>query len=184
MMNEPIEQLLRDADTAAAVHESAPSVDAIFKRVQRRKTLRTTLQSLALAIFVGAMLVWSLSTDQHATVVRSDLHPPIDTSSQAINAELKSIDTEVARRELLVKKLLKIEDDTRRQIALRRRAAQRDPADDAQQEIEDAAFAMVYQANRIAQTAGNEPARNVYKEVVAYFPNTPSAEVARQRLTQ
>ncbi len=184
-MNEPLEQFLRDADRTARATTRDLNVDAIYERVHRRRVRRVAIRSLAVVVVASAALLGMLAKDQRATVVRSA--PRIEYSGHsvaAIEAELKSIDAEIDRRESLVNKLVKVEDQTRREIALRRRGALPDPTDEANQQLENAAFAMVYQANRIAQTAGNEPAQNVYREVVAYFPDTPSAEVARQRLTR
>lgn len=176
-MNEPIEQLLRNADRSAEATTRSPSVDAIYDRAKRRRARRNVVQSLTVIAIVGASALWMLRRENASQVVQTPSHDTQESSLASLNAEID-------RRELLVKKLLAIEDDTRQQIAARRRAAQRDPVDIAQQEIDNAAFAMVYQANRIAHTAGNEPAQNVYREVVAYFPDTPSAQVARERLTQ
>jgi hypothetical protein len=125
-------------------------------------------------LIVAASAVWMIPRDKPG-IIAGPVAPAEPT--------LAALNGEADRREALVYKLLKIETETRQTIALRRRGAQRDPLDDARQQMEGAAFAMVYQANRIAETVGQDPARSVYREVVAYFPQTASAQVARQRLT-
>ena len=173
-MSDSLEQILREADATAPNVSVRTSADDVFAHAGRRRARRIVTRSVAPLLIVALSALWMIPRDKPAIVV-GPVAPEKPT--------LVALNREADRREALVTKLLKIETETRLTIALRRRGAQRDPLDDARQQMEGAAFAMVYQANRIAETVGQDPARSVYREVVAYFPQTTSAEVARQRLT-
>jgi hypothetical protein len=173
-MSDLLEQVLREADATAPRVQRKASAEGVFEQVARRRLRRVTTRAVALLVVVGATMIFMLP--RSAPVKVAGPIAPSEPTIEALNAEAD-------RREALVNRLLEIEMETRQAIALRRRGAQRDPLEDAQQQMEGAAFAMVYQANRIAETVGQDPARSVYREVVAYFPQTESAQVARQRLT-
>jgi hypothetical protein len=173
-MSDLLEQVLREADATAPRVTREASAQRVFERVARRRQRRITTRAIALMVVVGATGIFMLPRSAPVKVA-GPIAPPEPT--------IESLNAEADRREALVNKLLEIEMETRQAIALRRRGAQRDPLDDAQQQMEGAAFAMVYQANRIAETVGEDPARSVYREVVAYFPQTESAQIARERLT-
>jgi hypothetical protein len=56
---------------------------------------------------------------------------------------------------------------------------------DVDAQVERAAFTMVYQAARMPVAGGaRSPAADVYRQVSHAFPDTPSAQVARQRLSE
>ena len=178
-MRDSLEQLLRDADATANREGGSTSVDAVYERVAQRRNRRVAVRCAAVAAIVLASALYMMPRRRAlmtmSTITPATIAPPSVT--------LEALNAEADRREALVDRLVKIESDTRRQIALRRRGAQPDPLDEAQQQMETAAFAMVYQANRLAETVGQDSARPVYREVVAYFPQTESAQIARQRLT-
>ena len=95
-------------------------------------------------------------------------------------AEIRRLDEEANFRLQLAEKLWQRERE-RSKTKTSGRGFTVEPADAA---IDRAAFAMVYQADRIAHDDATPAAQKIYREVVQYFPQTQWAQLARERLAQ
>ena len=68
---------------------------------------------------------------------------------------------------------------------LRRTSGGLDPLEDVRRQVEKAAFTTLYQADRMYRELNlRDSALASYRQVILLFPDTPSAKVARQRLSE
>jgi hypothetical protein len=90
-----------------------------------------------------------------------------------------AIEQEIAQRMQIVAELEQAE----RLMRWRIRAAEARAIDPVRQSLESAAFAMVYQADRMDREMGLRPeAQRVYRQAAQSFPQTHWGRVAMQRL--
>jgi hypothetical protein len=102
---------------------------------------------------------------------------PAPTNDKA-RAELLAIAREADRRAAAAEAMWSAERRTRRVASI-------PAAPDIADQVERAAFTMVYQAARMPAAGGaSSPAAAVYRQVSQAFPDAPSAQVARQRLSE
>ena len=178
-----ITHALRDADaTLAQTERRADLTQAVFARVERRRIRRIVVRATAgVVVVVASLSFWAISSRTKPPVAKV---PEEIAATVSAPESLAAIQAEVDRRERLVSHLLRIENQSRNQLAMRR-LTQRTPAHDiADQDIERAALAMVYQADRIAQSDSQASSQAIYREVVQYFPDTTWGQLARERLTR
>jgi hypothetical protein len=113
----------------------------------------------------------SVKLDQHVANAAFDLN---DIERLRAEAELH----ERVARELVSQRK---RDAAREQVRLA--LLRTDPLDDVREQVDVVAYRMVMRADDL-QTRMDPEAIDVYRDVVQLFPNTSSAELARQRLTQ
>lgn len=179
MNRDPLEQLLREADA----NDASPALRSdLTVRVREVASRRARAARLAtggvVAGCVAALVMWVVRppADQPATptqVVQTTTQPAADP-----RAELLAIAQEADRRAAMAEALWAAERRTSQPVSLT-------IAPDVAAQVERAAFTMVYQAARMPATGGaKSPAAEVYRQVNQSFPDTPSAQVARQRLNE
>ena len=178
-MRDPLEQLLRDADATEAPQTQHADLAERVRGVAARRARRTRLAAGGVAAgCAAALVVWVMRSpvDQPTTpkqVVQSTQPAP------DARAELLAIAREADRRAALAEAMWAAERRATR--PLRRGTI----APDVASQVERAAFTMVYQAARMPVAGGpDSPAADVYRQVTHAFPDTPSAQVARQRLSE
>jgi len=186
MTRDPLEHLLRDADDADEALR--PHDAALADRVRQLAARRARRTRLATGGIVTACLVaivaWAIRPG-------SDVDPPAPPIVQATRpatsaapdprAELMALRQRADRAAAMAERMLAAE---RRSYAPQRIQVTSGGGDVAAH-VERAAFVMVYQAQRMPTARGAEsPAAEVYRQVAKSFPNTRSAELARQRLSE
>ena len=191
-MNEQrIEQWLRQADRAAGPPPTGPAdlADRVRRLGLRRRRVWITSSAVAaalIALSVGATL-WMIGLQgksalpgPEAIVDATDAQTEIDR----LEAELEELhaETEVALARV-EERLARYQQQAQR-ARIERLRAQPGPIQQVQQDLDRTAFIMVYQADRAHRELGQaESAVESYRQVLELFPQTPWADVARQRLS-
>jgi hypothetical protein len=178
MNRDPLEQLLRDADANDASPALPPGLAQRVRGVAAHRARRARLAAGGVvAGCLAALVVW---------VIRTPVDPPITSrqiaqttrSAPDARAELLAISQEADRRAAMAEAMWAAERRTAR-------SSRRTLTPDVNAQVERAAFMMVYQAGRMPVAGGaKSPAADVYRQVSHAFPDTPSAQVARQRLSE
>jgi hypothetical protein len=181
MSHEPLEQLLRDADDDAVVTPVRTDLAGQVRQVAAGRARRARLATGGAIIGCIALLaVWvarpGVDPQSSPVVVRAS-NPP-DESAKEARAALLALAEEADRRAAAAEAMWKVERRATKRTAIVWSA-------DVADQIERAAFTMVYQAARMPAAGGEQsPAATVYREVSRAFPDAPSAQVARQRLSE
>ncbi len=103
----------------------------------------------------------------------------------ALRADIASLEAEVESRLVVVRHVLALEAVERRRDELRRQLAQPDIAEQIAREVDEAAFIIVYDADKQQKRQGGRAsAIAAYRDVVRLFPQTRWAKVAQNRLTE
>jgi hypothetical protein len=182
-MTDRLEQLLRDADAEVA---QAMATGDLVERVHgvsraRRKRNRFVGAAAVILLVAAGAIAW-LPREQkpgEVAMVQREATQPEDIA--AARVELSAIEEEVLWRSELAAKLWQRERERQRTLVLRRKPLA--TGHSVEGEVDRAAFAMVYQADRMAREMQlPEAAAQVYRQVSSDFPRTPSAAVAKQRL--
>jgi hypothetical protein len=184
MTNERFEQLLRDADGAADV----PAVDpTLAERVRARAMRQQRVRAVGGGVFATACFIaivgWVMRPDAQSAspapaIVRatSPQVPAPDVHATDLRAQMLALSQDADQRAAAAEALWAAEPAA---SSASRRTASFAATTDVAAQVERAAFTMVYQAARMPAA----PAAAVYREVSRTFPDAPSAQVARQRLT-
>lgn len=186
-MKSRLEELLAKADQAtppprpvADVVHRAPAIAG-----RRRKVRRIATMAVLLAATCG--LGYRLprrtagTTPRPIEIVKAHpTVPPNDTDTQ-LRVQIAQLHEEADFHQRLAERLMQVE-LARPPIARNRRAA---PTGEVVTHVDDAAFALVYQADRLRTEADQiAVAEELYRRVAADFPESPSAVVARRRLAE
>lgn len=179
-MNDPIGQLLRNAD-ASLPSPAAPDGLALRVRHRRdRRWRRTTRYVVAMASIALIMLtVWLTTTiaSRPAPAKHLAVSPPArQRMSDAMM--LAAIDLNA-----------RLHEQTAAMLISDRRAARPAPSHasagaDVQTQRDRAALILVYEAERSAREHHPADAAAGYRRAIALFPQSPWADVARQRLKE
>jgi hypothetical protein len=178
-MNDPLLQLLHQADASFSPPRAAPDITAIVRRRLRRRRVQSA--SIA-AVSAAAVVLIGIS------LVRSGAAPPprvVKSGSSrgapvSLDSALAALNVDVRLHELTAERLL--------QLRASARAAQPAVADtlqlDLRQQRDRAALILVYEGDE--QARQRQPAQAIarYRRTIALFPNTHWAAVARQRLKE
>jgi hypothetical protein len=178
MTNERLEQLLQNADVASTTQAVDPALaQRVRARARRQRHVRAVAGSVLGTACVVAVAAWALRPDTQITPLTPVLVLTTQSSDPAkeLRAEMLALSQEADRRAAAAEALWATESSLSFQSNRTAAATQTDVA----AQIERAAFTMVYQAARMPAAS----AAAVYREVSRAFPNTPSARVARERLT-
>lgn len=181
MTKDKIENLLRTADQMAgpAKPVSANLAAAVRRRANRRRTIRILTPIAAIVVALAAVGVWSLATRTTET--------PQDQK------RLVSIETQLAQLEARTDATLKLIQDVLEKERQQRKLAELqaelasigDPLEEVQEQIEKTAFILVYQADRMYRERNQrDSAVRTYNRVIELFPQTRSAQTAKQRLSE
>ena len=184
MTNEELEQLLRGADGGGDVPIiDASLADRVRARAKRQERARAVGGSVVAAACLIAIVGWVTRPDAQpaspaAAIARAtsgQVSAP-DAAASELRAQMLALSREADRRAAAVEALWAAE-PAPSSTAPRRTASS--ATTDVAAQVERAAFTMVYQAARMPAA----PAAAVYREVSRTFPDAPSAQVARERLT-
>jgi len=181
MTEDKLQNLLRDTDDSFAANppDTQKLVRSVRSRAVRRKYLKTSLSFAAAACLVIA-LCFALPTFEK---VKKPLSPQqLATLKQDIkrlnataDATLKLV-TEVIERQNRLENLQKLNAQL---------ASYGDPLQEIKDKIDETAFVLVYNADRLYNELDRkDQAVESYKRVIEFFPDTTSAELARQRLSE
>jgi hypothetical protein len=182
MNDDRLRQLLHDADSAGdpAVAPAPEVARRVFGRWRRRRARRIA----GIAVTASALLGMSTWMFVHPTFdARRD--PAVIVASKPRGEELRQrlarLESQIDSDERIANHMLAIERLSRAKARLAELdiptvTVRVDPADRA-------ACCALYQADRIARINGaKQSAERAYREIIDYFPGSPSADAARQRL--
>jgi len=172
MTNDPLHDLIRSADASVTpprlVSDLASKAPALARR---RRTLRIALAA------VGCLLMsLSFFPRRHADPALTAV------KLQHSQQEVARLDVQARSHERLAELLWERERLQRK--SPRGRSSRPDPRL-LQRELDQAAYAMVYQADRLSSEPNLQlAAADFYQQVVSDFPESSWASVARQRLAR
>lgn len=181
-------QLLRQADRMAGEPPPVPADLAgrvrRLARQRRRAHTRNALVAAGLAVAIGALMRSHLPQHREPAPapVAGDLDPSVAQQLLAIKTEADQL-----RARLLAEDPAAPPADPDSQAEPSDRPAGRSFAETnpVEQELERAAYLIVYQAERYQRELGMpESAVASYRQTIELFPQTRAARTARDRLTQ
>lgn len=178
MTEDKIKNLLYEADQTAGgpVPLSSNIAAAVRRRASRRHTANLAFRVAAAAVVLFALGIWSFNVkkarDRQRIVV--------------LEAEIKQLKTQTDATLNLIRQVIDEERKHRRLDEMRAQLASiPDPLEDIQKQVDKTAFILVYQANRMySELNQKDSAVQAYKRVIELFPQSPWAEVARQRISE
>jgi hypothetical protein len=184
--------LLRSADRAAGPPPAMPPdlADRVRRAARRQRILRITSGAAAalLAIGVGTLVLVQGSTpdakpNEPRTQIVSIEHTQAEL--ERLNEEITRLRAELDATLALTRNLNKQRERPQRLASLQRPRFELEPADQIAQEIEKAAFIIVNQGDRLHHKYNlTESAIRSYERAIKLFPDTQSADVARERLAE
>jgi hypothetical protein len=189
MTNDPLGQLLSRADTAAGpVSPPADGIAGHIRAVLRRRQARrrtATGVTLALLLVVATLIPMvrpMVRSRPHRAMDLADVKPTFESRPKEVarlRRELDALRAQASAGETAVAAMLRAERRVRQSPA----RALVDPVQRIHDQRDLAALALVRQADRLYRELDHrQSAATAYEAVVALFPQTPSATVARQRL--
>lgn len=182
MNKEKIETLLQKADEFAGRPTfGRVTGGAIRQRIHRRQIIRiavplTTAAAVAVTVALLAISARTRSPSPQSEPQRvASLEEQIEQLQARTDATLK-----------LVQKVLEKDRQQRRLAALEAELASiPDPMRQVEQQVDKAAFVLIYQADRLYKELNQtESAVAAYKEIIQLFPTNRWAEVAKERLAE
>lgn len=182
-MNEDrIKELLESADRAAGPASYGPvSAAGIRRRAHRRQMRRVALPLAAAAVLLLGFGAWSIGTRTP--------QPPASGSEERIASlekQVKQLQAQTESALRLVQNVLAQERQQQRLDALEAELASiRDPREEMRTQADQAAFALVYQADRFyRELKQTQSAIDAYEQVIRVFPQSHWAEEAKARLAK
>ena len=166
-----LNQLLKqaDADGELTPLDAARLASTARGRLRRRKQA-VRYGALAAAAMIAVVCVFSVQKYQSYKKGQRIVQ---------LQQEVEELSRRTEQTLALVEKMLERQEQ---QDIDRRLASYQDPI---RQQVDEAAFILVYQADRMAEKYNNkETAIDYYNQVIERFGDTPSAETARERLVQ
>ena len=175
-MNEnKLKNLLKQADTSAELAPlDAGNLASVARGRFRRRKQAVRYGILAAAAMIAVVCVFGQRQYQSYRKERhiARLEQEVQELTERTEATLALVQEMLARQG---------QQDKIRQ--LNRQLARQENS--IQREVDEAAFILVYQADRMAKKYNNkETAIEYYNQVIERFGDTPSAKTARERLTQ
>jgi hypothetical protein len=200
MPEDPIKRLLRKADLAAGPpNPQGDLVEKVFRLARRREAVTRWAVAAGIVLALGAGLMVRMAgpggkqrpQDQVAeaqrrppTTIDTAHRPPADqTPAGRLRAEIASLRAEADSRASVVEHMLAAEQRRKSLARYRQRRAWPDPGEQVERQMDRAALAMVFQADRMSrQVELRAPAMAIYHRTIELFPESRWADVARQRL--
>ena len=170
-MDDPLGQLLRDADASVRLPVAVVGLAQRVRAVRNRKR-RVAQVGAAAVVLVAASAMWTVISWKNRVVPTLTVSHP---SPQTILAQL-AIDLDVHAR---TAELLMQPSRSRRVVAHPMTVS-----NDVQLQRDRAALILVYEADRSARENRPGDAIASYRRAIELFPQTHWAEVARRRLRQ
>ena len=179
MTEDRIKELFQIADRTAGRPLMFPiKASAIRRRARVRQAVNATFR-VAVVAAVFALAVWGLSD-------RSTKPTAEQEQIASLQAQVKLLQVKADAALKLVREVLNSEREQGRLDELKAELANiPDPLEEIQKQVDQTAFTLVYDADRMYRELGQRrSAVQTYKRVIELFPQTQSAEVARQRLSE
>ncbi len=180
MNEEQIRQLFAKADEAAgepAFRRVTPA--GIRRQVRRRRLVRVAVPtSLAAVVAIAAALL--------AISMHTEGPQPQPQRIASLEEQVRQLQAQTDATLKLVQEVLERDRQDRRLAALETELASiPDPVREIDRHVDEAAFILVYQADRLYQELNQtDSAVRAYKDVIQLFPTNRWAVVARERLSQ
>jgi tetratricopeptide (TPR) repeat protein len=177
-----IKELLESVDRAAGLPSYGPvSAAGIRRRVHRRQTRQVAFPLAAAALLLLSFSIWSLTTKTPQ---------PSGSGSEeriaSLEEQVRQLQTQTESALRLVQDVLAQERQQQRLDALEAELASiRDPRQEMQAQADEAAFALVYQADRFYRELNQtQSAIEAYEQVIRVFPESRWADEAKARLAR
>jgi hypothetical protein len=193
MTEQELRQLLREADQAADPPPAMPPdlIDQVRQTARQRRRTRMAAQwatAAVVALAVGAILLTRAGQGPNDKPTGETIAAGRETEEEEIarlRAEIAQLRQEAERRMQTVR-LLEAELRHQKSLAeLRRIQSGPDPLRLLDEQIERAAFTIIFQADRMYNELGlPESAVEDYRRIIELFGQTRSAEHARKRLNE
>jgi hypothetical protein len=180
MTEDRIGNLLQQADQMAGSAAAPANLTAVVRRRARwRRTIRMAAPVGAAVAALAAVGVWSLATGTGKTAQDQERFVSIETQLAQLQAR-----TDATLK--LIQDVLEKERQQRKLAELKAKLANiGDPLEEVQEQVEKTAFILVYQADRMYQQRNQrDSALATYNRVIELFPQTRSAQTARERLSE
>lgn len=181
MTEEKIKNLLQKADQAAPAQTLICSrlTAAVRRRANRRRFANIAAPIAAAAMLLIAFGTWHLTT-------RNDQTSQDQNKITSLQTEIKELH---ARTDATLKLIQEVLENQRRQRRLDELQAQLasipKPLEEIRKQVDKTAFILVYQADRMYNELNQkDSAIRAYNRVIKLFPQTQSAKVAEQRLSE
>jgi TolA-binding protein len=176
MKRDPIQQLLQDADAATPPSrhvDAAAMADDVLRAHQRCRRRRNVGRAVVAMFIIGIAGIIMLANSRPA-------QPPRETALVP-GANPQDLEQEIQATEARISRMLAAERQQQADARLAALARAPTPHDIT----ERAASAVLTQADRLVKTAGlTAPAERAYTQVINHFPDTHSADLARQRIAE
>lgn len=179
MTDDKIKQLFQIADRTAGRPLMFPiKASAIRRRARMRRAVSVTCRAAAALLILG-LAIWGPSD-------RSPKQTAKQAQIAALQAQVKLLQVRTDAALKLVQEVLASEREQGRLDELEAELANiRDPLEEIQKQVDQTAFTLVYHADQMYRQLGQKKsAVQAYQRVIELFPETQSAEVARQRLSE
>jgi len=177
---EKIERLLARADEAAGEPAFALATAAGIRRRIHRKRLVTMAvpTTVAAGIVLGATL-W-------VVCLPTGRPQPQPQRIASLEEQVRQLQAQTEATLKLLQEVLETDRRERRLASLEAEFASiPDPIREIERQVDKAAFILVYQADKVYQELNeSESAVRAYREVIQFFPTSPWAQVARERLAR
>jgi hypothetical protein len=180
MTEDNIRDLLQKADRmTGGPARLGIDTSCIRRRAKRRRLVSFAGPAAAAAVLVVALGIWS-----------PGIRPPRPTSEQgkiaSLETQIKQLQASTDAAVALIHEVLENERRQRRLAELEAELASiSDPLEEIRKQVDEAAFNLVYQANRLYRELNEtESAVQTYNRVIRLFPANQWAQVARQRLSE
>jgi len=179
MTDDKIKQLFEIADRTAGRPLMFPIKAGVIRRRARVRRLVSTTSRVAAAVLIFAVALWGLSD-------RSTRPTAQQRQIASLQVQVKLLQ---ARADTALKLIEEVLDEERKQDRLAELEAELasipEPLDEIKKQVDRAAFTLVYEADRMyGELSKRHSAVRAYKRVIELYPQTQSAEIARQRLSE
>jgi uncharacterized protein YoxC len=179
-MEDRIQNLLQDADRMAG-RPRPVSVDlsVLRRRARQRRFVRFAVPASAAAAVLVVLGLWAYVSNRVTATPEHERIASLENQVKALQA----------RTDAALKLVHEVLEDERRQRRLDELQAELasigDPLEEIREQVDKTAFMLVYQADRMYRELGQKrSAVQIYRRVIDLFAESPSAEVARQRLSE
>lgn len=181
MNEEQIRLLLARAEAMAEEPRFGPvTLAGIRQRVRCRRLAQVGIPTAAAALVLVGVTLWAICL---RTTASPELGPQRIAS---LEDQVKQLQAQTEATLKLVQEVLERDRQDRRLASLQAELARiPDPKKEIDQQVDEAAFVLVYQADRLYKELNQtDSAVRAYKDVIQLFPTNRWADVARERLSQ
>jgi hypothetical protein len=181
MNDDKIEQLLQTADKTAGrpVYHTDNLTDIVRRRAHRRQIKRVVSSIAVIILIFAGLFLW--------TITNNNKQKPLSPEQIAsLNDQIRDLNKRIDATVNLVREVLAQEKTQQRLDELEAKLASiPDPIDELNRKIEKTAIILVYYADKRYEESGDsQDLIQTYNRVIELFPQTRSAKLAKQKLTE